>query len=111
MLGVPSIFLVLSLRSTSHDSSLSAIGRLANLRRVAVEVCSKATNPKLKRASRDGKGPVPLSRDEVASPPTLPYSESHAAARIDLSTPLYQRRLCPSARKVKQLCFSSSLSA
>jgi hypothetical protein len=31
-------------------------------------------------------------------------SESHAA-RIDLSAPLYYRRLCPGARKIKQALF------
>jgi hypothetical protein len=61
MRGVPSIFLVLGLRWNSHDSPLSATGMLANLRRVAGEVCLKVTTPKLKRCSRDGKGPVQRS--------------------------------------------------
>ena len=43
MRGVLRIFLVLGLRWNSHDSPLGAIRTVANLRRVAGEICSKVT--------------------------------------------------------------------
>ena len=52
------------------------------------------------------KGASTRRREGIKGPPTemTLRSESHAA-RIDLSPPLYQCRLRPSPRKVKQLLF------